>query len=104
MLSIRVSPKLLSTRVIYQGQSEAALSTGGSPKPRYLPGWSVRSRVIYGDCLRSGANLGPSAPLRPHVVADEGLWGPHGAPWGAVGPHGAPWGAVWAVWGTQLLV
>ena len=35
MLSIRVSPKLLSTRVIYQGQSEAALSTGGSPKPRY---------------------------------------------------------------------
>ena len=26
--------------------------------------------------------------------ADEGLWG----------PHGAPWGAVWAVWGTQLLV
>ena len=39
MLSTRVSPKLLSTRVIYrQGQSEAALSTGGSPKPRYLPG------------------------------------------------------------------
>ena len=38
MLSIRVSPKLLSTRVIYQGQSEAALSTGGSPKSRYLPG------------------------------------------------------------------
>ena len=32
---MRVSPKLLSTRVIYQGQSEAALSTGGSPKPRY---------------------------------------------------------------------
>ena len=27
MLSIRVSPKPLSTRVIYQGQSEAALST-----------------------------------------------------------------------------
>ena len=36
MLSIyRVSPK----RVIYrEGQSEAALSTGGCPKPRYLPG------------------------------------------------------------------
>ena len=31
----RVSPK----RVIYrEGQSEAALSTGGSPKQRYLPG------------------------------------------------------------------
>ena len=36
MLSIRVSPKLLSTRVIYQGQSEAALSTGGSPKQRFM--------------------------------------------------------------------
>ena len=104
MLSIRVSPKLLSTRVIYQGQSEAALSTGGSPKPRYLPGWSVRSRVIYGDCLRSGANLGPSAPLRPPWGPMRGCgdpMGPHGGLWG---PHGAPWGAVWAVWGTQLLV
>ena len=85
MLSTRVSPKLLSTRVIYQGQSEAALSTGGSPKPRYLPGWSVRSRVIYGDCLRSGANLGPSAPLRPP-------WGPMRGCGGPMGPHGGLWG------------
>ena len=85
MLSIRVSPKPLSTRVIYQGQSEAALSTGGSPKPRYLPGWSVRSRVIYGDCLRSGANLGPSAPLRPP-------WGPMRGCGGPMGPHGGLWG------------
>ena len=101
---MRVSPKLLSTRVIYQGQSEAALSTGGSPKPRYLPGWSVRSRVIYGDCLRSGANLGPSAPLRPPWGPMRGCGGPMGPHGGLWGPHGAPWGAVWAVWGTQLLV
>ena len=50
MLSIHtvgsVSPKRViyregqseRSRVIYRGQSEAALSTGGSPKPRYLPG------------------------------------------------------------------
>ena len=92
MLSIRVSPKPLSTRVIYQGQSEAALSTGGSPKPRYLPGGSVRSRVIYGDCLRSGANLGPSAPLRPPCGPIRGCGGPMGGCGGPMGPHGGLWG------------
>ena len=59
MLSIRVSPKLLSTRVIYQGQSEAALSTGGSPKPR----------VIYPVGLSEAA-------LSTVTVCDLGLiWG-----------------------------
>ena len=68
MLSIRVSPKLLSTRVIYQGQSEAALSTGGSPKQRYLPG-AVRSRVIYPVGLSEAA-------LSTVTVCDLGLiWG-----------------------------
>ena len=94
----RYLPGSVRSRVIYRGQSEAALSTR----------WSVRSRVIYGACLRSGANLGPSAPLRPPwgpmrgcgrpMGPRGGLWGPHGAPWGAVR------GAVRAVWGTQLLV
>ena len=58
MLSIRVSPKLLSTRVIYQGQSEAALSTG-----------AVRSRVIY-------PVLSPKPRLSTVTVCDLGLiWG-----------------------------
>ena len=61
MLSIRVSPKLLSTRVIYQGQSEAALSTGGSPK----------SRVIYPVLCRLS-----EAALSTVTVCDLGLiWG-----------------------------
>ena len=84
MLSIRVSPKLLSMRVIYQGQSEAALSTGGSPISEAALSTRlvcVRSRDIYGDCLRSGANLGPSAPLRPP-------WGPMRGCGGPMGPHG----------------
>ena len=59
MLSIRVSPKLLSTRVIYQGQSEAALS---------IPG-AVRSRVIYPVGLSEAA-------LSTVTVCDLGLiWG-----------------------------
>ena len=92
----KASPKLVRSRVIYRGQSEAALSTR----------WSVRSRVIYGACLRSGANLGQLAPLNPPKGAHGGLWGPHVAPCdgGLWAPHGAPspWGAVWAVtcvWG-----
>ena len=104
MLSIRVSPKLLSTRVIYQGQSEAALSIPGQSEVALSTRCSVRSRVIYGDCLRSGANLGPSAPLRPPWGPMRGCGGPMGPHGGLWGPHGAPWGAVWAVWGTQLLV
>ena len=51
MLSIRVSPKLLSTRVIYQGQSEAALL--------YLPGGLSEAALSTVTVLRSGANLGP---------------------------------------------
>jgi len=109
--------------VIYKGQSEAVIYARylpgsvrsrviyrGSPKSRYLPGALSEAAVIYGDCLRSGANLGSSAPLRPPwgpmrdcggpMGPHGGLWGPHEGLWG---PHGAPWGAVWAVWGTQLL-
>ena len=103
MLSTRVSPKPLSTRVIYQGQSEAALSTGAVRSRVIYPVLWPKPRVIYGDCLRSGANLGPSAPLRPPWGPMRGCGGPMGPHGGLWGPHGAPWGAVWAVWGTQLL-
>jgi hypothetical protein len=82
----------------------------------------LKPRVIYGACLRSGANLGQLAPLRPPWGSMggcggrpmQGPYGPNpkgrsrGATWGAVG---APWGPVRGcvgcvgdVWGTQLIV
>ena len=53
MLSIRVSPKPLSTGVIYQGQSEAALSTSSRLQwskllDRVAEGWA-RVRSAFGD-------------------------------------------------------
>ena len=61
MLSIRVSPKLLSTRVIYQGQSEAALSTGGQSEA------ALSTRLV---CPNSEAGLSTV------TVCDLGLiWG-----------------------------
>ena len=98
MLSIKVSPKLLSTRVIYQGQSEAALSTGAVRSRVIYPRCSVRSRVLSTVTVCDlGLIWGQVSTVETPMGADEGLWdpmGPHGGLWAV----GAPWGAVWAVW------
>ena len=78
-LSTRVSQK----RVIYRGRSKRVI-TGALSE-------AALSTVTV------GANLGPSAPLRPPcgpIRGCGGPMGPHGAGGGPMGPMGAVW--LWA--------
>ena len=71
MLSTRVSPKPLSTRVIYQGQSEAALSTSCIVYIGVVPVCPMRGRPELGLLMRgqSGARVTDQGSVRSLSVA-----------------------------------